>query len=76
MAYVKEKDIFDQIEYFLIRILLLILLLLAAYKLVQQEIHGASIINSRPFISSTQRAQIVTELYLILRRETSCEKAS
>jgi hypothetical protein len=40
---VKErKDVFDQIEYYLIRLLLLALLLLSAYKLLEHEIYGAS----------------------------------
>ena len=40
MNSTKLKDLFDQIEYYLIRLLLLALLLISAYKLLEREIHG------------------------------------
>lgn len=42
MATNNRNDIFAQIEYFLIRLLLIALLLIAAYKLLEREIYGAS----------------------------------
>lgn len=36
------NDLFSQIEYLLIRLLLIALLVLGAYKLLQREIYGAS----------------------------------
>lgn len=47
MDTTKLKDIFDQIEYYLIRLLLLALLLISSYKLLEREIHGAEV-NERP----------------------------
>ena len=37
-----RKDVFAQIEYYLVRLLLIALLLIAAYKLLEREIYGAS----------------------------------
>ncbi len=37
-----RSDLFSKIEYPLIRLLLIVLLLLGAYKLLKQEIYGAS----------------------------------
>lgn len=42
MATNNRNDVFAQIEYFLIRLLLIALLLIAAYKLLEREIYGAS----------------------------------
>ena len=48
MGSEKRKDMFDQIEYYLIRLLLLALLLLSAYKLLEHEIYGASKAGGAP----------------------------
>jgi hypothetical protein len=45
MGFDNRKDVVDQIEYFLIRLLLLALLLLSGYKLLEPEVSGASLLN-------------------------------
>jgi len=37
-----RSDLFSQIEYLLIRLLLIALLLIGAYKLLEREVYGAS----------------------------------
>jgi hypothetical protein len=51
----KPKDVFDQIEYYLIRVLLLALLLLSAFKLLEREIHGAGINGGVPSLGAQAR---------------------
>ena len=59
----KLKDMFDQIDYYLIRLLLLALLLISGSKLVQREFHGGDA-NERsvPGIARLQGSHDVTSV--------------
>lgn len=63
MNLTKLKDVFDQIEYYLIRLLLLALLLISASKLVEQELHGSDANEeSVPGIARLQCSHDVTSV--------------
>jgi len=47
MEFKRGKEVFDKIDYLLIRLLLLALLLIAAYKLIEREAVGARLSNLR-----------------------------
>ncbi len=42
----RSKDVFDQIEYCVIRLLLLALLIIVAYRLIDNEIHMSQLLSA------------------------------